>query len=102
MTVPTGTRRAVRSIEEIEQMRKALILLPCLAILWPEFAQAQETYSLPASAGNVVTLSEVITFYNGETCGRYSLAESCTQAQVCTASGAAGGSSCTAGQARAA
>lgn len=81
-------------------MRKALILVPFLAILWPELVQAQETYSLPASAGNVVTLNEVITFYNGETCARYSLALTCTQAQACTSAVAPGGASCTAAQAR--
>lgn len=65
-------------------------------------AEAQETYSLPAGAGNVTTLSTVMTGLNRETCLRYSLSASCTQAQVCAAAGAAGGASCTAAQARAA
>lgn len=64
----------------------------------------QETYSLPASAGNVTTLTSVINFQNGELCARLSLPRTCTQAQACVAPGclAAGGASCSAAQARAA
>lgn len=80
-------------------MRKALFLL--LAILWPEFSAAQESYTLSAGATNVTTLTEVITLLNSETCGRYSLADNCTQAAVCTAATATGGAGCTAAQARA-
>lgn len=65
-------------------------------------AEAQESYTLPASAGNVVTLNGVITGQNGDNCARYSLVRTCTQAQVCVAAAAPGGASCTATQARSA
>lgn len=71
-----------------------LLLLACAT------TQAQETYSLPASAGNVTTLTIVITGQNGDLCARYALARTCTQAQACTAANAPGGSGCTAAQAR--
>lgn len=74
-----------------------LVLVVLLAAV---AAEAQETYSLPAGAGNVTTLTTVMGGLNRETCVRYSLAANCTQAQVCAAAGAPGGSSCTANQAR--
>ncbi len=61
---------------------------------------AQEVYSLPAGSGNVATLSVVIAGQNGDICQRWNLARTCTQAQVCAAAAAPGGSSCTATQAR--
>jgi hypothetical protein len=76
-----------------------LVLVVLLAAV---AAEAQETYSLPAGAGNVVTLTTVMGSLNRETCLRYSLAASCTQAQACAAAGAPGGSGCTPAQARAA
>jgi hypothetical protein len=76
-----------------------LVLVVLLAAV---AAEAQETYSLPAGAGNVTTLSTVMAAMNRETCLRYSLAANCTQAQVCAAAGAPGGSGCSANQARAA
>lgn len=63
-------------------------------------AMAQETYSLNASAGNVTTLTGVITGLNGNLCVQYGLPRTCTQSQVCTASNTPGGASCTAAQAR--
>lgn len=63
---------------------------------------AQETYSLPAGAGNVTTLSAVIAGLNGAVCDRGGLPRTCTQAQACTNLQTAGGASCTAAQARAA
>lgn len=63
---------------------------------------AQEAYTLNASAGNVTTLTDVISFFNAQTCQGFSLAPNCTQAQACTAANAAGGAGCTAAQARAA
>ena len=71
-----------------------------LALAMVLTAEAQETYSLPAGAGNVTTLSTVMLGLNGDTCARYNLARTCTQAQVCAAAAAPGGSSCTAAQAR--
>lgn len=74
--------------------------IPLFLLFLPVAAQAQETYSLPAGAGNVITLSAVITGLNGDNCARYNLARTCTQAQVCAAANAPGGASCSAAQAR--
>jgi hypothetical protein len=76
------------------------LTLVLVALLGAASAQAQETYSLPAGAGNVVTLTTVIAGLNGDNCVRYALPRTCTQAQVCTAAGAPGGASCSATQAR--
>lgn len=73
----------------------ALLAISCAAV-------AQETYSIPASAPNVTTLTQVITAQNGDLCARYGLARTCSQAQLCTAAGNPFGSGCTAAQARAA
>lgn len=69
-------------------------------ILLAGTAAAQEAYTLNASAGNVATLTGVITGRNGDLCAAYGLARTCTQAQVCTAANTPGGASCTAAQAR--
>jgi hypothetical protein len=83
-------------------MRKTLPLV-LVVLLAAVAAEAQETYSVgPASAAQVTTLTTVISALNRETCLRYSLAASCTQAQACAAAGATGGSGCSAAQARAA
>jgi len=81
-------------------MRKMIPLLIVGLLSLAGSAQAQETYSLPASAGNVTTLTDVISFFNAQTCQGFSLAPNCTQAQACTAANAPGGASCTAAQAR--
>lgn len=75
-------------------------LLALALLAFTASASAQETYSLPASANNVTTLTGVITAQNGALCAAYGLARTCTQAQVCAAAGATGGSGCTAAQAR--
>jgi hypothetical protein len=82
-------------------MRKLIPLLVVVLGL-AGAAQAQENYSLPASAGNVTTLTDLITFTNAQVCLSRALAVGCTQAQVCTAAGVAGGASCTPAAARAA
>lgn len=79
---------------------RRLLPLVVLFVLVGISAEAQETYSLSASAGNVTTLTDVISFFNAQTCQGFSLAPNCTQAQACTAANAPGGSSCTAAQAR--
>lgn len=87
-------------------MRKivvALLVLVGLAGVSP--ASAQETYSVgPVSAGNVQTLTDLITYTNAKLCLTVTPASgiSCTQAQVCTAMNLLGGASCTAATARAA
>jgi hypothetical protein len=78
-------------------MKRSLLLLLLAAP-----AAAQESYTVSAGAENVATLSVVMAALNGDSCARYSLARTCSQAQVCAAANAAGGSSCTAAQARAA
>ena len=81
-------------------MRRLAIIL-ALALL-PMLAEAQETYSINASAANVTTLTGVITKINGDLCAATGLPRTCTQAQLCTAASVPGGASCTAAQARAA
>lgn len=80
-------------------MKKFLVLF-LLLVASP--ALAQETYSQAASAAQVLDLSAIITADNEDTCEGRSLAENCTQAQICTAANVAGGASCTAANARAA
>src|SRR5687767_9696001 len=82
-------------------MKKILPLIAFVLLAGPASAQV-ETYAVPGSAANVATLTSVISFRNRETCERWSLATTCTQAQACTAANAIGGSSCTAANARAA
>lgn len=79
---------------------RSLLLAVIGVLTMAAYSSAQETYSLPAGAGNVATLSVVAASFNGETCERFGLARTCTQAQACVAAGATGGSSCTAAQAR--
>lgn len=83
-------------------MRKLIPLFVLAFLVLAPFAQAQETYSLPATAGNVASLSSQITVRNALVClskGAVGGA-TCTQAQACTAYSAPGGSGCTAAQAR--
>lgn len=63
---------------------------------------AQEAYTINASAGQVASLSDIVAGYNNQTCLKFALVIGCTQAQACTAANAAGGSGCSAAQARAA
>ena len=81
-------------------MRKILPLIALL--LLPVVASTQESYSVPAPAQNVTTLTAVITKINGDLCVATSLARNCTQAALCVAAGVPGGSGCTPAQARAA
>lgn len=81
-------------------MKHALLAAIFTLIALP--ALAQETYSVPATAGQVMDLTQIVAAHNEQTCERLSLTDACTQAQACTAANAAGGSSCTAAQARAA
>jgi hypothetical protein len=77
-------------------------LLFVLALLVGGSASAQESYSLSASAGQVSQHDRDRSSKNRQTCTRLGQSLTCTQAQACTAAGAAGGASCTAAQARAA
>lgn len=68
-----------------------LLLCAVLAIsgLAADTAQAQETYTLNATAGQVTDLTSIVTSANARTCIRVGAAggESCTQAQACSAIG---------------
>jgi hypothetical protein len=81
-------------------MKRLIFVLTLLGLV--KVASAQETYSLPAGAGNVATLTTLVTKHDGDTCQSYALPRTCTQAQICIAASTPGGASCTAAQARAA
>lgn len=84
-------------------MRK-LLLLSIIASVGLA-ADAQETYSLSATANQVTDLRQHVLAENRALCRRYSVAlASCqtSQGTICAAANAAGGASCTAAQARAA
>lgn len=80
-------------------MRKIVALIFVLLVAT---AAAQESYSVQATSGQVIDLALIVSASNERTCERFALADTCTQAQACTAANAVGGSSCTAAQARAA
>jgi hypothetical protein len=82
-------------------MRKILMLVAVLTI-FTSLTEAQESYTIPASAPNVASLTVVVTGHNGDVCERYSQPRTCNQAQACTAAETPGGASCTPAQARAA
>jgi len=79
-------------------MRRLFLILGLVALAGA--AEAQETYSLPATAGQVTNLNIIALGQNERVCKRLALASTCTQAQACTAATAPGGASCTAAQAR--
>ena len=78
-------------------MRKLLLLG---VVLFAPSVWAQETYSISANAAQVTDLTSEVRVSNEQTCSRFNLAFTCTQAQACTAAAAPGGSACTAAQAR--
>lgn len=75
-------------------------------LLTAPLALAQsENYTIPASAGQVTQLTEIVNAVNLETCFRFGKAAGCTDTGAggtCVAAQANGGASCTPGQARAA
>lgn len=79
---------------------KSLPLAALFVLALSAYAGAQETYSLPAGAGNVTTISTLIAKGARDTCLRLNLLATCTQAEACQAAGAVGGTGCTAAQAR--
>ena len=76
-------------------MKRLLFLLLLAAPL-----EAQESYSISATAGQVTTLDRARLASNVRVCQQLGLTNACTQAEACTAANAPGGASCTAGQAR--
>ena len=80
-------------------MRKLLFLA---VVLFAPSVWAQETYSLTANTAQVADLTLMVTTNNERTCDTLRQPLTCNQAQACTAANAAGGSSCTSAQARAA
>ena len=81
-------------------MKKLLLALTLVAL--PSMVEAQEVYSISATANQVTRITRANALTARRTCLRLGLAEGCTQAQACVAANAAGGASCTAAQARAA
>lgn len=81
-------------------MRKLLLALTFLGFCG--LAEAQEVYTLNANATQVGQLDRARAAKNRQTCQRYALPTTCTQAQVCTAASSPGGAACTPAQARAA
>jgi len=79
-------------------MKKLLLAL----VLFAAPAIAQETYSIPANAGQVSDLTAIVDANNGRVCERLNLATNCAQSLACSTANAAGGSGCSAAQARAA
>jgi hypothetical protein len=86
---------------------KRLTLAVILALAAPlVYAQSAENYTIPASGGAsgvVAQLTEIVNAVNLETCFRWGKLSGCTDtgaSGTCVAAGAAGGSSCTAAQAR--
>jgi hypothetical protein len=63
---------------------------------------AQENYTVAATAGQVLDLTDIVTAYNEQTCLTRGQVFTCTQAQACVGPGVScvGGAACTAAQAR--
>lgn len=80
-------------------MRLKLVALAVFLLAGFE-VEAQETYTINGSAGQVADLRQYVLAINRGQCRRLALAITCTQAQACTAANAPGGASCTAAQAR--
>ena len=70
-------------------MKRLALLLTFL--LFPAFAQAQEAYTVNATAAQVTRLTKAVTIQNRQTCAASGFVPTCTQAQVCTFVNAAGG-----------
>lgn len=83
-------------------MKKTLIALILTGIFASVTYAASESYTINKSAGVVKSLDRLRLFYNGSVCAAYSLALTCTQAQVCVAAEVPGGASCTGADAKAA
>lgn len=85
-------------------IKKLLIVFAAFGLFTlvsPKLASAQETWSIgPVPASQVSKAADQVALSNAKVCRKFSLPDTCTQAQACTAAGAPGGSSCTAAQAR--
>jgi hypothetical protein len=82
-------------------MKRLSLILFALAVFGP-LAEAQEVYSISASATQVGNLTNIVVTNNARTCLRVNAVggESCTQAQACTAIGNPSNCSTTASVAR--
>ncbi len=81
-------------------MKQFLLAVAALFVI-SGTASAQESYTTPVGAQNVVKVNRARLRWNAAVCARYALSATCTQAQVCVPAGVAGGASCTAAAARA-
>lgn len=81
---------------------KQLLLAVAALVLISGSASAQESYTVNASAANVVRVERERVRWNTFVCTRFALPASCTQAQACVAAVVTGGASCTVVNARAA
>lgn len=81
---------------------KQLLLAVAALLVISGSVSAQESYTVNASATNVVRVERERVRWNTFVCTRFALAASCTQAQACVAAGVTGGASCTVANARAA
>lgn len=82
-------------------MKNLLFVFVLLFMVDVFSVSAQETWSVNAPAKDVALVDRARAAWNTSVCARFALSPSCTQAQACTAAGAAGGASCTPAQARA-
>lgn len=78
-------------------MKRLLFLLALIS--FPAIAQAQETWLLSPTVGQVSRTTKAVTIQNRQTCASMGLGPTCIQADICTAKGLA---ACTPAQARAA
>jgi hypothetical protein len=81
-------------------MKKLLIILGLLALAGATIADETYSFSAPTAWVDKIDLGRVQ--HNDNVCTGLGLSIGCSQSDACTAAGAAGGASCTAGQARAA
>jgi hypothetical protein len=79
-------------------MRRLLELIAVL--LFASIAQAQESYTLSATAPQVAVLRAYVITQGRDVCLRLGLSASCNQAQACTTANAPGGAGCSPAQAR--
>jgi hypothetical protein len=79
-------------------MKKFIQIISLVLLASPAFAQ--ENYTVPANAGNVTQLRQIIGAHNALVFDGAVLPIGSTQAQVCTALSIPGGASCTAAAAR--
>jgi hypothetical protein len=71
-----------------------------LLVAFAGVASAQESYTISVNANQATRVEKARLHKNRQTCERWQLPASCTQAQVCVTASVAGGASCTVTAAR--